>query len=64
MLLSIFTFLFGAVWKVALFAFFLIALVGVWKHEGLETSKKILWTLGILFLPFLGPLLWFLVGNK
>ena len=50
--------------KIALALFFLVALVGVWRHEGIDTTKKVLWTLGILFLPFLGPLLWFLVGNK
>ncbi|RMG66305.1 MAG: hypothetical protein D6722_15230 [Bacteroidetes bacterium] len=48
-------------------AWFLITigvLFNIWKKSSLETAPKILWTLGILFFPFLGPVAWILFGDR
>ena len=29
-----------------------------------STQKKVLWTIAVVFLPILGPILWYLVGRK
>ena len=29
-----------------------------------STQKKVLWTIALVFLPILGPLLWYLLGKK
>jgi hypothetical protein len=29
-----------------------------------DTEKKILWIIAVVFLPVLGPLLWYLLGKK
>lgn len=47
----------------AFLVFFLAALVGI-LGANLGCGAKILWFLVILSLPFLGSLLWFVVGRK
>lgn len=32
--------------------------------SGLSTGKKVLWIFLILFLPFIGAILWFTIGKK
>ncbi len=44
--------------------FWLIALVDILKSEFKDSSNKLIWILVTLFLPFLGPILYFLVGRK
>ena len=29
-----------------------------------STQKKVLWTIAVVFLPILGPLLWYVLGKK
>jgi hypothetical protein len=29
-----------------------------------DTEKKILWIIAVVFLPILGPILWYVVGRK
>jgi hypothetical protein len=29
-----------------------------------DTEKKILWIIAVVFLPILGPILWYVVGKK
>lgn len=47
----------------AVFILDIIAIVDVLKSSH-DTGKKLLWILLILFLPFLGMILYFLVGKK
>ncbi|MDT8911897.1 PLDc N-terminal domain-containing protein [Amycolatopsis sp. PS_44_ISF1] len=44
-------------------AFFIAALVGILGSE-LTGGMKLVWTVFAFCAPFLGPLLWFLVGRK
>ncbi|MEO0897882.1 MAG: PLDc N-terminal domain-containing protein [Bacteroidota bacterium] len=39
-------------------------LYNIWVESKLETSSKLLWTIGIFILPFLGPLGWILFGER
>ncbi len=41
----------------------IIAIVNV-LGSGMDTAKKVLWILLILFLPVIGMVLWFLIGQK
>lgn len=41
----------------------IIAILDVVK-SGMDTVKKIIWILVILFLPVIGMILWFLIGKK
>ena len=49
---------------IAVFGFVIWTLYKVWTHYYLSVGKKILYTLAIIFLPALGLLLFWLVGNK
>jgi hypothetical protein len=42
---------------------FIIGLLQV-IGSGMDTGKKILWILIILFLPIIGLILWFVIGKK
>ena len=44
--------------------FWIIALVDILKSEFKDSSNKLIWILVTLLLPFLGPILYFLVGRK
>jgi hypothetical protein len=44
-------------------AFILFALVSLWQSSA-SGAAKLLWTALIIFLPLLGSILWFLIGNK
>ncbi len=41
----------------------IIAIIDVLK-SGMDTVKKVIWILVILFLPLIGVILWFLIGKK
>lgn len=53
-------FLVGAVWLLITIG----ALFNIWKSDARATGNKVLWTVGILFFPFLGPLAWILFGER
>ncbi|MGQ9802189.1 MAG: PLD nuclease N-terminal domain-containing protein [Candidatus Saccharicenans sp.] len=42
---------------------FIIALVDILKHD-FPGNDKIVWLLVVIFLPFLGPILYFLIGRQ
>ncbi|MCP3928946.1 MAG: PLDc_N domain-containing protein [Bacteroidetes bacterium] len=46
------------------FAFWLAALISVIKAEFDHHSKKIVWLLMVILLPFIGTILYFLLGTK
>ncbi len=39
-------------------------LVNIWQRSQQSTLNKVLWTVGILLFPFLGPLAWILFGER
>ena len=41
----------------------LIALVDILRHD-FKGNDKLIWILVIIFVPFLGPILYFLIGRK
>lgn len=43
--------------------FILVALVSLWRSSA-SGIAKLIWTALIIFLPLLGSILWFLIGNK
>ncbi len=55
--------LFAAITGLVSIFWFLLTLgmlVQLWKDDGRESSNKILWTLGIVFFPILGPVVFML----
>ena len=40
------------------------ALYNIWKGDSQTSMHKVLWTVGILVFPFLGPLAWILFGER
>jgi hypothetical protein len=54
-------------WGVAILAFALvvIALFTIYRSEALSSTEHLIWTLIVIFLPFLGSILWFAyLGSK
>lgn len=39
-------------------------LYNIWKKGQQDTLQKLLWTIGILAFPFLGPLAWIIFGER
>jgi hypothetical protein len=56
-------FLVAAAIGLACFAFWLWMLVHAITNKGLRDTEKILWVILIIFLPFLGSLIYFFVGR-
>jgi len=54
--------------KFLLSVFWLLLTIGVlvnlWRSEDRSSSYKLIWTLGILIFPFLGPLAFILFGDR
>lgn len=54
--------------KAILSIFWLLLTIGVlvslWRNRSLSSASKILWTLGVLFFPILGPVLFILFGER
>ena len=55
--------LLGAVISLAGFAFWLWMLIHAITNKGLGDGEKIVWVLVIIFLPFLGSLIYFFIGR-
>lgn len=49
--------------SLALFAFWLWMLIHAITNKGLGGAEKIVWVIVIIFLPFLGSLIYFFVGR-
>ena len=39
-------------------------LINIWQRSQQPVLGKVLWTVGILLFPFLGPLAWILFGER
>ena len=55
--------LIGAALGIAGFVFWLWMLIHAITNKGLEDVEKIVWVLVIIFLPFLGSVLYFFIGK-
>ena len=53
----------GGVLSLACFAFWLWMLVHAITNKGLADGEKIVWVLVVIFLPFLGSILYFFIGR-
>lgn len=49
---------------VLLVGLFIYALVGITTHPTASGTMKAVWILIILLFPFVGPILWFLIGKN
>jgi len=52
-----------AVIGIACFAFWLWMLIHAITNKGLADTEKIIWVLVVIFLPFLGSILYFFIGR-
>ena len=50
--------------KLVWFVITILVMVKIWSDKAVDTPVKLLWTLVILFLPYLGIILWFWIGRK
>jgi hypothetical protein len=55
--------LIGAALSLAAFAFWLWMLIHAITNKGLRDGEKIVWVLVIIFLPFIGSIIYFFVGK-
>jgi len=55
--------LIGAVISLAGFLFWLWMLIHAITNKGLQDAEKIVWVLVIIFLPFLGSIIYFFIGR-
>ena len=49
--------------SLAVFAFWLWMLVHALTNKGLDGTEKIVWVIVVIFLPFIGSLIYFFVGR-
>jgi phospholipase D-like protein len=62
-LFGLFALLVGATLSLACFAFWLWMLIHAITNKGLPDGEKIVWVLVIIFLPFIGSVIYFFVGR-
>jgi Phospholipase_D-nuclease N-terminal len=56
-------FLFGGLISLACFALWIWMLIDCLTNHGIQSSEKVAWVLVILFLPFIGSLIYLFVGR-
>jgi hypothetical protein len=62
-LFGILVLLVGAALSLAGFAFWLWMLIHAITNKGLADTEKIVWVLVIIFLPFIGSVIYFFIGR-
>ena len=55
--------LIGAVIAVVLFIFWIAMLIHAVTNKGLSDVEKVMWVLVVLFLPFIGPIIYYFLGR-
>jgi hypothetical protein len=60
---GLFALLIGAALSLAGFAFWLWMLIHAITNKGLGDGEKIVWVLVIIFLPFIGSIIYFFIGR-
>lgn len=63
-LISLLLIVFCGALSLAAFAFWLWMLIHAITNKGLSDGEKIVWVLVIIFLPFLGSILYFFLGRS
>lgn len=53
----------GRIISFIIFVIDIIVIVDIVKSSK-DTEKKILWIIAVVFLPILGPILWYVIGKK
>lgn len=56
--------IFWTIFSILLLLLPILALVSILRSDFKDKTNKLLWVLIILFLPFIGPVLYFLIGRK
>ena len=51
-------------WSLFWLVLWLVALVDVLRNNFNGQNEKLIWVLVIVFIPFLGPILYFIIGRK
>ena len=62
-IVGLFLLLFMGAIGLACFAFWLWMLINAITNKGIADTEKIVWVIVIIFLPFLGSLIYFFVGR-
>lgn len=62
-LFALFALVFGALVGLASFAFWLWMLIHAITNKGLPDGERIVWVLVIIFLPFIGSIIYFFIGR-
>lgn len=62
-LVGIIVWLFVALLSLAGFAFWLWMLIHAITNKGLSDGEKIVWVLVVIFLPFIGSIIYFIIGR-
>ncbi len=62
-LFGLFALLVGGALSIAAFAFWLWMLIHAITNKGLPDVEKIVWVLVIIFLPFIGSIIYFFIGR-
>ena len=62
-LFGIFVLLLGAVVSLAGFAFWLWMLIHAITNKGLPDGERVVWVIVIIFLPFVGSIIYFFIGR-
>lgn len=63
-LFGILTLVIGAVLSLACFVFWLWMLIHAITNKGLGDAERIVWVLVIVFLPFIGSIIYFFIGRS
>ncbi|ARC58113.1 Cardiolipin synthase A [Frondihabitans sp. 762G35] len=53
-----------AIVLIAYALFVVIAFVRAYRDRGISETARLVWLVGIVLMPFLGPLAWYLVGDR
>jgi hypothetical protein len=61
--IGLLTLLITAAVSLAVFAFWLWMLIHAITNKGLQDAEKIVWVLVIIFLPFIGSIIYFFIGR-
>ncbi len=61
--IGLLTFLIGLVIALGAFIFWLWMLIHAITNKGLPDGEKIVWVLVIIFLPFIGSIIYFFIGR-
>lgn len=56
--------LIGGLISLGLFVLWIAMLIHALTNRGLQGAEKVVWVLVIIFLPFLGSIIYFFVGRK